>query len=505
MGAGLLWLSTAHTPAAAVCGLLAMAPMWIACRQSGMAGAIALGCGTGVLYGIACGVWIPDALRVLGSTILDGMIGLVVVAAWVEGPKFGFWGAMAWSSRSLSVGGRAVALAAAVLGAEWLVSTTWWGVPWGLLAHSQLDLPGVPQLAVAGGAPLVSALLAAFSAAAAASLTGDRGGLRILCALAAAWIALLALGNPVALAFRDEAEHERAVEILFVQPSLPRSERWRDALQLLNLHRVQRFSNAVLQEQPPGLDALVFPENLLTSPLDQAPDLANALQAWVDATSIPFITGLVLSPQHLGPGHYRSAVVWIEPGKGTTARLDKERAIPLLESARRFPGDLVLRRLFGGAAAWPRVEESVESAQALRGPFTVSPVLCYEILFPRLVAERRSADSLAVLNVADDSWAPSAAVSRHLTRIARYRAIEQRLPVIRLAHGGLSAVIDPLGRVEARLPMEEYAALRRSLRPMPPPSHFERATIAGLPLMAFGVVWWAWGAQMRRSGRGSSR
>lgn len=117
--------------------------------------------------------------------------------------------------------------------------------------------------------------------------------------------------------------------------------------------------------------------------------------------------------------------------------------------------------------------------------------IAFEVLFPGIVARRRTPDSVAIVNLADDSWAAGESATRHLTNVARFRAIEQRLPLLRVAHGGLSAVVDEWGRVTHELPRHEYVALRVSLRPAPLPTLFERFAILILLVAAFGVVWWS--------------
>ena len=120
----------------------------------------------------------------------------------------------------------------------------------------------------------------------------------------------------------------------------------------------------------------------------------------------------------------------------------------------------------------------------------LAPLLCYEVLFPALAAQRRTPESVALVNLADDGWAPGSAASRHLTQLARFRAIEQRLPLVRLAHGGLSAVIDEYGRVIEQLPLDEYASRRMSLRSHALPTWYERASLLLLPLAVGAVVGW---------------
>jgi apolipoprotein N-acyltransferase len=277
------------------------------------------------------------------------------------------------------------------------------------------------------------------------------------------------------------------VDLLLVQPNLPRAERWGDALQPLALYRVRAFADRAFAAEPRGIAALVLPENLLTTRVDASRELSASLEAWVDALGAPILTGLVMSARRTDPRIYRSAAVWLEPARGITARLDKQRAIPLLESSRRFLGDAWLAHLFGSAASWPRVEEEPRS-RALAGPAAIAPLLCYEVLFPAIAARRRASESVALANLADDSWLPGAEVSRRLTQLARFRAIEQRLALVRVAHGGLSAVVDEFGRVREELPLDRYSARRVSLRALPAPAWRERLAVLALPAAAFAIV-----------------
>jgi apolipoprotein N-acyltransferase len=127
------------------------------------------------------------------------------------------------------------------------------------------------------------------------------------------------------------------------------------------------------------------------------------------------------------------------------------------------------------------------------------------MLFPGIAARRRTSESVALVNLADDSWLPGAEASHRLTQLARFRAIEQRLALIRLAHGGLSVIVDEFGRVTRELPLDTYASMRLSLHPMPPPIFFERAAILALPVASFSIVWSCSAWLARRQPRQESR
>jgi apolipoprotein N-acyltransferase len=89
------------------------------------------------------------------------------------------------------------------------------------------------------------------------------------------------------------------------------------------------------------------------------------------------------------------------------------------------------------------------------------PLICYEILFPgEVVGAKRPS---WFINVTDDSWfGPWAGPMQHLL-IARMRAIEEGIPVARAANTGISAIIDPLGRVRGQLALDHAGILDGNL------------------------------------------
>jgi len=98
---------------------------------------------------------------------------------------------------------------------------------------------------------------------------------------------------------------------------------------------------------------------------------------------------------------------------------------------------------------------------ALNDSLRYIPMVCYEILFPDKVKNPTTAD--VIINVTNDAWyGDSAGPRQHLDK-ARFRAIETGLPVIRAANTGISAIIDPFGRVLQQKSLSAEGNLQQNL------------------------------------------
>jgi apolipoprotein N-acyltransferase len=123
-----------------------------------------------------------------------------------------------------------------------------------------------------------------------------------------------------------------------------------------------------------------------------------------------------------------------------------------------------------------------------------SPLICYEVIFPGNVTARGARPAF-LLNVTNDAWfGRSPGPYQHLVA-ARFRAVEEGLPLARAANNGISALIDPHGRYLGTLGLDEAAALDAPL-PLPlAPTLFSQwgeltsLVLCGLMLLAAFLAW----------------
>ncbi|HUW73004.1 MAG TPA: apolipoprotein N-acyltransferase, partial [Methyloceanibacter sp.] len=124
------------------------------------------------------------------------------------------------------------------------------------------------------------------------------------------------------------------------------------------------------------------------------------------------------------------------------------------------------------------------------------PLICYEIIFSDEVADSSTRPGW-LLNVTNDAWFGSSAGPYQHFHQAQVRAVEQGLPVVRAANTGISAVIDPYGRVLAEIGLGESGLIDAKLPKVGPPTFFVRFGIS-LEILVLCLALIGWLACRRR-------
>ncbi|MVN88929.1 apolipoprotein N-acyltransferase [Deinococcus sp. HMF7620] len=421
----------------------------------------ALGGILGLVFLVSVWSWLsPLPLAVLFRGITRGTPADAFKLTWLFGAGF-FTAHLLWLPSSLSsfLGPGALVLSAlliALLATMWgltaaltrrlLGPATLWGLPlawtvldtlraagplgfpWGSLGYAWTPTPLI-QMADLGGVALVG-LLVALSAAALAS--GHRGA-----QLAVASALLLAAAYGLT---RPDAS-DGTFQALLVQGNIdPR--RKAAGRQPDELAHYLALTRSRLRTAP--ADLVVWPETA-------APEAPT--EPWVRQALAPLPAPLLLGAPTWDRG-LRNSVYAVQGGQ-IRGRQDKRQLVPFGET---FPARAALDSLYRAvfsALGLPALTGTVpgEVAEPLAiGRLRAGVLICYESTFPAAARTLVAGGANVLVTVSNDAWfGPSVGAEQHF-QMGRVRAIETRRWWIRAGNDGISAAVDPQGKVVARFP-----------------------------------------------------
>ncbi len=160
-------------------------------------------------------------------------------------------------------------------------------------------------------------------------------------------------------------------------------------------------------------------------------------------------------------GSYRNSALLIDSNSRTQHIYHKVHLVPFGEY---MPFKNILSRIpFFKIVTGDVGFEKGKNIQAIKTPIGVArTVICYEIIFPEEINPNNN-DIDAIINLTNDAWfGNSSGPYQHLNS-ARFRAVEQGVPVLRSANTGISAVIDPYGRIIKKINLNKSGYIVSSL------------------------------------------
>jgi apolipoprotein N-acyltransferase len=459
-------------------------------RLGGVWAAAAAGWWFGFGYFLAGLYWVANAFLVDAKTFgwLLPFAVLGLPAAMAIYPALGLALArLIWTRGAHRVLSLAVALAIA----EWLRGHLLSGFPWNTFGYALIS-----PLWLAQGASLVGiwglTLLAIAVYASPAVLADDPADTKrpwLVVAAAATAVLALALFGALRLA-SSPTSYVDGVRLRIMQPNLPQDAKFNASQKQQVMSRYLDLSDRSSGPQSAGVrDAthLIWPESAFPFFLTREADALAQIAALIKPTTV-LITGAIRPPEAAPNGVITRAYnsVYVIGTDGSILSVyDKVHLVPFgeylpFQSALERLGLLQLTRIRGGFISGDR-------RRNLRVPGAPDalPLVCYEIIFPGDSVPRSERpgwlyDRLGrylgwpfvagsgrrpgwMLNVTNDGWfGLSAGPYQHLQQ-ARVRAIEEGLPLVRAANTGISAVIDPFGRVIRSLPLGVDGVIDSSL------------------------------------------
>lgn len=376
-----------------------------------------------------------------------------------------YYGLAAWVWQSCRLHGVAGALGLALLFslAEYLRGHWFTGFPWNLFGYVWADiLPMAQSVSLFGSYGLtLLTLVAACLPAALIETPGRRATLANSLALAV--LAGLALWGGLRLE-QQPTTYSTGNRVRLVQPNIAQQLKWDPQQRERNFQTLLSLSGTPAD---PPITHIIWPETALTGFAAEDASRRAVLAAAMPAGAL-LLTGTVRrQPDTTGNRwDFFNSLVALAPTGDLVASYDKFHLVPFGEYVplRGFAPVASLASGMGAFTAGP-------GPQSLNVPGlpSFSPLICYEVIFPGAVVAPESRPEF-LLNITNDGWyGNTAGPYQHLAN-ARLRAIEEGLPLLRVANTGISAVVDAEGRVLHSLPLSTQGVLDSAVpAPIPAP------------------------------------
>jgi apolipoprotein N-acyltransferase len=424
-----------------------LVPLLLAVRGLRPRAAFATGWLTGLVFYLGTVYWVAYTITRYTAVPLPVAVGiLVLMASVLAGYHGAFVAGLRWlEERRLPALWLAPPLWVTL---EWLRSWFFIGFPWASLGYSQYRYHDLVQMVEVTGVYGVSALLVFFNVVAAAVLAG-RG--RQLRALAPALIVLsvLVMGVPLAGRWRAAALARRPsaglLRVALVQGNVEQDHKWDPTYQGETMARYQALTAAAAATRP---ELIVWPETA-TPFLFQEPGALReqVLDLAADARAHLLFGSPAVRQADGGALEELNRAYLVSPEGREVALYDKMQLVPFGEYVPYRSVLFFVDRIVNAVGTIvPGLTPTVFHVPEAR--FGV--LICYEDIFPALTRRFLVGGADFLVNITNDAWYGwTSAPHQHLAQ-ATFRAVENRVPLVRAANTGFSAIIDADGRIRWR-------------------------------------------------------
>ncbi len=421
----------------------ALVPLFYSVEGKGLWNSFKLGFLTGLISFLGILYWIIVAVHTYGNVplILSGLILLLLV-----GYLSLFIGAFTFLYRFIQIrlGLQTILLAPLLwVSLEYLRSFLLTGFPWASLGHSQyMNLPFIQMADITGVYGLSFVILLVNASLYMALLQWSK---RTFPFQEVAITILLLLGFLVYGYLRMGAVDRQTIQdpplkIGLVQGNIDQSIKWDESFQKETLKIYERLSLKVAEGKP---DLIIWPETATPFFFQEAKEYQPLVLGIPKKTNAFLLFGTPSYKIERGKVHHYNSALMVSPAGELRGKYDKIHLVPYGEYV-PLGEYLSLGSLGEGIGNFKSGKETFNFTLP-QGKFGI--LICFEIIFPDLCRKFVREGANFLVTITNDAWfGRTSAPRQHLT-IATFRAIENRVFIARSANTGISAFIDPVGRI----------------------------------------------------------
>ena len=331
------------------------------------------------------------------------------------------------------------------------------GFPWVLLGASQARATSIAQSASLAGVYGLSALVVLGSAAAVMAAAGRGRDRVVLPACTLVLIGGLAAWGHWRVQEGSLLRNGDPVRVALVQGNIRQQEKWRkdSAAQILDT-----YLTLTRQAADQGASLVVWPESATPFLFEHDAGGRALISEVVRSRGIRLLFGSDQFEPGTPPRYFNSAFL-LNPAGAIAGVYKKMHLVPFGEYVP------LKRLLFFVAPLVEAVSDFSPGEQAVvmsMGSHTLSTAICYEVVYPDLIADFVQRGSQLLTTITNDAWYGSSSAPYQHFEQAALRAVEQGRYLIRAANTGISGIVDPYGRVVTASPIFERTVVTGDVR-----------------------------------------
>lgn len=437
---------------------VALIPLLLALERAATPGeAFRLATITGLLFYTANLYWLVHAMTVYGGLPWVAAFSLLLLLAFYISLYLGVFGYLWVRLRTDSALGQMILAGALWVGLEYARTYLLTGFPWGFLAYTQFANLPLLQVSSLGGLYAVSLIVVWINAALALSIPTGLPRRR-------PWAPLLVAGVVLAAAYvYGRVELNRPLtgtpfEVAAVQGNIDEWVKWESSYQRQTMADYRRLTETAAAR---GASLIVWPETAVPFVLGADP----AAQAELRKLAGSVRSYLLVGSPDIAPGsppRYFNSAFLVAPGKGIVEKYNKIHLVPFGEYVPLHKYLFFISKMVHGAVGDFHPGSRYTLFRIPQGRFGVT--ISYEVYFPAQVRRYFREGAAFLVNITNDAWYGKSAAPYQNLAMAVFRAVENGSYLVRSANTGISAIIDPRGRILEESPVFVPAVVSGTIR-----------------------------------------
>ena len=371
-----------------------------------------------------------------------GMLAAVLIMSLI--PATAFWVYVRILPRS--PGMALVFLPSYFVAWNWLFTMSEFNYPWMDIGYALGYYVPFIQAAEIGGVYLISLVILVVNTCLYVSISEKfhlgpqyRASLRIFSVIL---ISALFLYGYWRLGDASQQHEKEGLSVGLIQGNMTRDVKWKPEYLQENFERYFDLSRKAANA---GADLIIWPETATPTYLVQYRTHFNRFKNFADSLGVPILTGTPFY-EPVGPGEYIyfNSAILAEPGKEGYEIYKKIHLVPMSEKIPLSGRFKVLKEIRLGQADWSSGSE--RTIFDLDG-YKFATVICIESVYPGYCREFAQRDAEFLVVITNDMWFGRTSLLEQHAMMSVFRAVENRIPVVRAANTGISMSIDKWGRI----------------------------------------------------------